>query len=157
MKIKYFFIIIIIFGVAVVALIYKVDDNYKKNKFNKTPKIVADIELDSSMEDDSLQYLRKKMNSDSLEPNEILEVSNILQKNFPKLIDSTIFQLVNVTFRNDNKLLEQIYRSFREPTVPTEAIRKYIQNETGIGLTPISMQLWRDSYTRRMGVYKKLN
>ena len=157
MKIKYFFIIIIILGVAVVALIYKVDDNYKKNKFNKTPIIVADIELDSSIEEDSLQYLIKKMNSDSLDSNEILQVSSVFQKNYPKENDSMIFRLVKGTFRGSEKELEQLYRLFREPAVPTEEIRKFIQKQTGIVLTPIMMQLWRDSYTRRMGIYKKLN
>ena len=126
MKIKYFFIIIIILGVAVVALIYKVDDNYKKNKFNKTPKIVADTELDSSGGEDSLQYLIKKMNSDSLDSNEILQVSSVFQKNYPKENDSMIFRLVKGTFRGSEKELEQLYRLFREPAVPTEEIRKFI-------------------------------
>jgi hypothetical protein len=97
------------------------------------------------------------MNSDSLDSNEILQVSSVFQKNYPKENDSMIFRLVKGTFRGSEKELEQLYRLFREPAVPTEEIRKFIQKQTGIVLTPIMMQLWRDSYTRRMGIYKKLN
>jgi hypothetical protein len=64
---------------------------------------------------------------------------------FPETINKFVERLETTTFRNSQAQMVQIDRLFRTPTVPTEAIRNYIKNETGITLEIEGVQLWRDN------------
>ncbi len=72
-------------------------------------------------------------------------LAGLARKLFPETINKFVERLETTTFRNSQAQMVQIDRLFKTPTVPTEAIRNYIKNETGITLEIEGVQLWRDN------------
>jgi hypothetical protein len=69
----------------------------------------------------------------------------ICRKAFPETINKFVETLERTTFRNSAAQMKEIDRLFAAPNVPTEAIRNYIVDQTGIRLEIEGVQLWRDT------------
>ena len=64
---------------------------------------------------------------------------------FPETISKFVERLETTTFRGSAAELAQIERLFRAPKVPTENIRDFIFQQTGVKLEIEGVQLWRDT------------